>query len=50
MKRKNVTRVRSSFDTFFIILFSKAPPISRNDFMPQKRQSYHKLCQQTGKN
>ena len=43
------TRVRSRFDTFFTILFSKATPISRNDLMPQKRLSYHKLCQQTGR-
>ena len=43
-----LTRVRSRFDTFFTVLLSKAPPISRNDLMPQKRLSYHKLCQQTG--
>ena len=46
----NYTRVRSRFDTFFAILLSKAPPISRNDLMPQKRLSYHKSCQQTSKN
>ena len=34
---------------FFAILFFKATPISGNDLMPQKRLSYHKLCQQTGK-
>ena len=38
-------RVRFRFDTFFTILFSKATPISRNYLMPQKRLSYHKLCQ-----
>ena len=42
-------RVCSSFDTFSTILLSKAPPISRNDLMPQKRLPFHKLCQQISK-